>query len=326
MSHHAPLVWIEVGRKLPPHLIANMHLHQELLPSCQQVLLTDQTPTKRAISTLKSLGVSVIKIDSPNDYFSKKIRRSTSQLEFWINTTYRFIVLEEFMRSKKVSQVIHQESDNVILERDPLDQLFETPGWGLAYPLQAKEIGCASIFLVKELTTLIKFNTFVKNSWENVDQDDMKLLGEFSARKDVKILPSIPEFEYIFDAQTYGRFLLGTDARNNRNPFSKRGISDSREGSIDPGSEGITFELSKERTTLLVFRNSKVSKLVNIHIHSKRIPASRAALNRMISHDIKSMGTRTWVIGRIDLRVFSERLISWILRRILRKDRDIRLR
>lgn len=326
MNHHAPLVWIEVGRKLPPHLFANMRLHQELLPGCQQVLLTDQTPTKRVNSGLKSLGVSAIKMDSPNDYFSKKIRRSTSQLEFWINTTYRFIVLEEFMRSKKVSQVIHQESDNVILERDPLDQLFETPGWGLAYPLQAKEIGCASIFLVKELTTLIKFNTFVKNSWENVDQDDMKLLGEFSARKDVKILPSIPEFEYIFDAQTYGRFLLGTDARNNRNPFSKRGISDSREGSIDPGSEGITFELSKETTTLLVFRNSKVSKLVNIHIHSKRIPASRAALNRMISHDIKSMGTRTWVIGRIDLRVFSERLISWILRRILRKDRDIRLR
>jgi hypothetical protein len=326
MTHHAPLVWIEVGRKLPPHLIANMRLHQELLPSCQQVLLTDQTPTKRAISTLKSLGVSVIKIDSPNDYFSKKIRRSTSQLEFWINTTYRFIVLEDFMRSKKVSQVIHQESDNVILERDPLDQLFETPGWGLAYPLQAKEIGCASIFLVKELTSLIKFNTFVKNSWEKVDQDDMKLLGEFSARKDVKILPSIPEFDYIFDAQTYGRYLLGTDARNNRNPFSRRGISDSREGSIDPGHERITFELSKERTTLLVFRNSKVSKLVNIHIHSKRIPASRAALNRMISHDIKSMGTRTWVIGRIDLRVFSERLISWILRRILRKDRDIRLR
>ena len=326
MNHHAPLVWIEVGRKLPPHLIANMRLHQELLPSCQQVLLTDQTPTKRVNSRLKSLGVSVIKIDSPSDYFSKKIRRSTSQLEFWINTTYRFIVLEEFMRSKKVSQVIHQESDNVILERDPLDQLFEIPGWGLAYPLQAKEIGCASIFLVKELTTLIKFNTFVKNSWEKVDQDDMKLLGEFSSRKYVKILPSIPEFEYIFDAQTYGRFLLGTDARNNRNPFSKRGISDSREGSIDPGSEGITFELSKETTTLLVFRNSKVSKLVNIHIHSKRIPASRAALNRMISHDIKSMGTRTWVIGRIDLRVFSERLISWILRRILRKDRDIRLR
>ena len=326
MTHHTPLVWIEVGRKLPPHLIANMCLHQELLPSCQQVLLTDQTLTKRVNSRLKSLGVSVIKIDSPNDYFSKKIRRSTSQLEFWINTTYRFIVLEEFMRSKKVNQVIHQESDNVILERDPLEQLFETPGWGLAYPLQAKEIGCASIFLVRELTSLIKFNTFIKNSWDKVDQDDMKLLGEFSARKDVKILPSIPEFDYIFDAQTYGRYLLGTDARNNRNPFSRRGISDSREGSIDPGREGITFELSKERTTLLVFRNSKVSKLVNIHIHSKRIPASRAALNRMISHDIKSMGTRTWVIGRIDFRVFSERLISWTLRRILRKDKDIRLR
>lgn len=326
MTRDIPLVWIEVGRKLPPHLIANLCLHQELLPNCQQVLLTDQTPTERVSLRLKSLGVNVIKIESPNDYFSKKIRRSTSQLEFWINTTYRFIVLEEFMRSKKVNQVIHQESDNVILERDPLEQLFETPGWGLAYPLQAKEIGCASIFLVRELTSLIKFNTFIKNSWDKVDQDDMKLLGEFSARKDVKILPSIPDFEYIFDAQTYGRYLLGTDARNNRNPFSRRGISDSRIGAIDPSREGINFELSKGRTTLLVCRNSKVSKLVNIHIHSKRIPASRAALYRMISHDIKSIGSRSWVIGRIDFRVFSERLISWTLRRILRKDKDIRLR
>jgi hypothetical protein len=154
----------------------------------------------------------------------------------------------------------------------------------------------------------------------------MKLLGEFSAREDVKILPSIPDFEYIFDAQTYGRYLLGTDARNNRNPFSRRGISDSRIGSIDPTREGITFELSNGRTTLLVCRNSKVSKLVNIHIHSKRIPASRAALYRMMSHDIESIGSRSWVIGRIDFRVLSERLISWTLRRILRKNKDIRLR
>ena len=326
MTHHIPLVWIEVGRKLPPHLIANMRLHQELLPSCQQILLADQNPTEKMSSRLKALGVIVLKIDSPKDYFANKTIRSTGQLDFWINTTYRFIVLEEFMRSKKVSQVIHQESDDVILERDPLDQLFETPGWGLAYPLQAKETGCASIFLVKELATLVEFNNFAKNSWEKVDQDDMKLLGEFSSRRDVKILPSIPDFEYIFDAQTYGRFLLGTDARNNRYPFSRRGISDSRIGSINVGSEGITFELSEERTTLLVCRNSKVSKLVNIHIHSKRIPDSRAALNRLISNDIKSIGTRSWVIGRIDFRVFSERLISWTLRRILWKNKDIRLR
>lgn len=326
MSPCLPIIWIEVGRKLPPHLISNMRLHRELLPQHQQILLTDQVLTRKIISTLESIGVKAINIDSPRDYFSQKIKRSTGQLEFWINTTYRFLVLEEFMKSRHVSQVIHQESDNVILEPDALTKLFDTSDWGLAFPLQAKEIGCASIFLVHNLESLIDFNSFVKNSWDTVDQDDMKLLGEFSSRKDVRILPSMPESEYIFDPQTYGRYLIGTDARNNRLPFSKRGISDFRMGAVNIESEGITFQLAKSTRSLLVSRDLKVSKLVNIHIHSKRIPSSQAALHKLIRRDIKSIGTRRWSIGRIDFRVFGERLLSWISRKLLWQRRDIRLR
>jgi hypothetical protein len=100
----------------------------------------------------------------------------------------------------------------------------------MAYPLQATEVGCASILLLRKL-------------------------GLFGQDREVAILPSSGPHKDLFDPQTYGRFLFGTDARNMRWPFSRRGIVDHRLGAVNPND--LEFKLDE--------------KDVNLEIKAKRL-------------------------------------------------------
>ena len=68
-------------------------------------------------------------------------------------------------------------------------------------------------------------------------------------------------------------------------------------------------------------------ELVNIHMHSKRIPKSYKTLERMIMRDSRGRVNPLWRLGAFDKLVFAERLASFLNRRILRKKHfEFRLR
>ena len=320
-----PIVWIELGRKLPPHLRANIQLHKAMHPHLEQILITDQKVSRKLRKVCKIIQSEDLLPYIVEDELESNINRSTQQREFWVNTTRRFLFLEGFVKQSGVSQSVHLESDNVLLISEIFDSAFDDSSWGMAYPMQADGIGCASILLVNGIETLHDFNAFVIKSWNEKDQDDMRLLGLFAKSLSVQVLNSFPETDFVFDPQTFGRFLLGTDARNMRFPFARRGIQDSRSGAIDI-SRGITFKYSEEIRRISVRSQFKESQLANIHIHSKRVPKSASRLFRMIARDIGNMGTQNWYRGVLDWRVFLERSLSWLSRNILRRGKEIRLR
>lgn len=320
-----PIVWIELGRKLPPHLRANIQLHKAMHPHLEQILITDQKVSRKLRKICKIIQSEDLLPYLAEDELESNINRSTQQREFWVNTTRRFLVLEGFIKQSGVSQLVHLESDNVLLISSIFDSVFDDSGWGMAYPMQADGIGCASILLVDGIETLHEFNGLVIKQWNEKNQDDMRLLGLFSNNPRVQVLNSFPETDFVFDPQTFGRFLLGTDARNMRFPFARRGIQDSRSGAIDI-VRSITFKYSEEIRRVLVRSQFKESQLANIHIHSKRVPKSAFRLFRMIARDIENMDTKNWYRGVLDWRVFLERSLSWLSRNILRSGKEIRLR
>jgi hypothetical protein len=174
--------------------------------------------------------------------------------------------------------------------------------------------------------TFTKFVELLEESWSERDQDDMKLLGLFGQDREVAVLPSSGPHKDLFDAQTYGRFLFGTDARNMRWPFSRRGIVDHRLGAVNPND--FEFKLDEEDGNLEFKVKAKnfESTLANLHIHSKRVPSTKAKFEKFLSKEIKAKRTRLWTVGRLDMRVFKERLLSWICRYIFRKKVEIRPR
>ena len=321
------IVWVEIGRKLPRHLINNIYLHRELYPELHQILVTDADDTRKVIEQCEIIHTSELAgFHKDIKELENRIQRSTKQLDFWINTTARFLALKYLLNIRREFDFIHLESDCVLLSYDAVRKQFNGANWGMAYPLQATGVGCASILLLRKPETLSRFINLVGTYWSEKNQDDMQLLGLFTRDSEVLILPSFGPHEDLFDAQTYGRFLFGTDARNMRWPFSRRGIVDYRLGAVNPNKCKFTLDERDYHLEIKVTEKNVEHRLVNIHIHSKRVPKTKAKFEKFLSKEVNAKRTRLWTVGRLDIRVFKERVLSWIYRKVFRIKVEIRLR
>jgi hypothetical protein len=226
-------------------------------------------------------------------------------------------------------KIIHLESDCLLLTTDYLRELFSEDDWGIKYTKQVDGAGCASILVVNKVQALQEFNSYVLRNWQKQDATDMTLLGNYALdKKDANYLPSGDEVnsKIVFDAGTIGRYFLGTDARNNRYPFSRRGLTDSSAGSFNPTSYNAAF---LDSGTFLIHQidSNKSLQLGCIHVHSKRIPKRYQKLvNRLIRESNSNRG-RFWRLGRLDFTVASERILSKLSKVMPRtSNSDIRLR
>jgi len=328
MLDNVKIVWVEIGRKLPRHLINNVKLHKELYPKINQVLVTDTIDletldNKIEVVNIRNLG----DVDERIEQLSNSLNRTTLQREFWLNTTSRFLALESLLKESE-SDIIHLESDCILLSASDVLKVFTSFDFEMAYPAQADGIGCASILLLKKGRTLEKFTEFIFDNWSQENQDDMNLLGSFSTQEKVLMLPSSPSEKLIFDPQIYGRYLVGTDARNIRFPFSRRGLLDLRLGAPNPSTFEFSFATYGEEFHLSVHSGATRSRLMNIHLHSKRIPVDRRRLIRLLEREVR-LSRRPgpfWRIGRLDRKILLERIYSSILRRIFKREGNVRLR
>lgn len=319
------IVWVEVGRALPRYAARNIVLTAKNHPFLEQILVTDSTANLKHAKIVRTQQIEESKLTQQFNSIRKEW--TFKQRYFWQGTTARFFHLYDVMKSLNIENALHLETDCVLLAPESLNSIIRDTQIGLAYPLQAQEIGCASIFYVRNHEALKQFLEFIIENWHREGVDDMTLLGEYSKQSDVKILPSNFEqgknmSEYLFDAQSVGKFFLGTDARNCRLPFSRRGLGDSRAGSMtdDLLRTDLHWHVSRESKRLEL--NVQVSeldwKIANVHIHSKFI--SRFSFIMQIAFKLSFGSNRSWYwsLGFIDVTVLAERAVSSIARRVLR--------
>lgn len=319
------IVWIEVGRRLPRYAIRNMSLTAKSHPSLEQILFTDTSANLKFAKTLRTIDIA--ESDLTKQFHAIKKEWAFKQQYFWHGTTARFFYLYDVMKALNITNVLHLETDCVLLAPEALNSIYMDNQIGLAYPLQAQEIGCASIFYVRNHESLQFFLKFIIENWHRNDVDDMILLGEYSKENDVKVLPSrIIEDQdvsgYLFDAQSVGKFFLGTDARNCRIPFSRRGIGDNRVGSMtgDLLRRDLNWRVSREsrRLALTAQGPGPKFKFANIHIHSKVISGSPLLMEIAFRLSFRRNRNWFWKLGFIDLAVFAERALSFVARRVFR--------
>ena len=321
------IVWVEVGRRLPRYAARNIVLTAKNHPSLEQIMVTDSVTNLKHAKMVRTQEIE--KSSLTLQFHSIRKEWAFKQQYFWQGTTARFFHLYDVMKALNIENVLHLETDCVLLEPESLDSISRSTHIDLAYPLQAQGIGCASIFYIRNHEALGQFLEFIIKNWHRQDVDDMTLLGDYSNRSDVKILPSKfedgqKESDYLFDAQSVGKFFLGTDARNCRLPFSKRGLGDSRAGSVtdDFISKDLIWNIpcKSKRLELSLQRSGSgsKSKFANVHVHSKFI--SRSSLRMKIIFKLSFGRNRNWFwrIGFIDVAVLTERAASFIARRVLR--------
>jgi hypothetical protein len=313
------IVWIEIGRPVSKYLRNNILLNQEMFPNLKRTLVVDRP------YSLENCDVNIVRSRVEDRYRDFKVdlfkkTPNIAQQDFWLGTSYRFFALLDYVQSFQVDSLVHLESDSILLNNGNISQLLFDESWKLAYPMQAEGIGCASIFMVRNADSLEDLCRFMIKEVKSGFVDDMTLLGRYAVQnQSVRRLPTSfhTKSNFIYDAQSVGRFYLGTDARNSRIPFSTRGLIDARKGSISDELREMKLRFKQENSREIVLGSNRgESVLVNLHIHSKRVPRTSRKLVKMIQRDIDSKRSILWRIGHFDSYIFAERLLDFVSRRI----------
>lgn len=331
-NHSIPLVFVETGRRPSRYLVNNLNIVRNRFPNRKIILIL----SKAYLSEIHVPGIEkvaeedIIKNSMLLKFESIQKNWSGLQKNYWTNTTKRFFILGMYMDQYQLDQAVHLESDSILLSDKWLNKEFQKIDWGIKYPKQHDSYGCASIFIINNLETLNRFLEFILQNWIRGEITDMNLLGEFvEIEKNASFLPSSnlisSSSTHIYDAVSIGYFFLGSDARNQRLPFSARGRRDMSAGAMALDKPEI--RLNSQGVLLYKDTGTPEMELVNIHMHSKRIPRSYKALEKMILRDSRGRSKFFWRLGAFDKLVFAERLTSFLNRRILRKKHfEFRLR
>lgn len=328
-SIQVPFVWTEIGRKPGKYVLNAIKINAELFPNQPRFLII----SKEFAGNIKFSECEIIyeenlaSTENSMQFKNTPKNWSWSQTNYWTNTTRRFFVLEQFLKSFEFKQLIHLESDTVLLDKKYIDDLFKDSSWGIKYTKQDSNTGCASVFLVNSIENLVELNRFILENWQKPSSTDMTLLSDYRNLKSTNsFLPSgdLIDANIVFDAGTIGRFYLGGDARNNRIPFSTRGLLPNTAQFFNPS--GYRAE-SNGRDVKLIDSNGKSLSLACVHIHSKRVPRNVSLLIKSIVNESNSKRNILWKLGTIDFGVIRERIKSFLQRRLLRnKTADPRVR
>jgi hypothetical protein len=324
MKTRTSLVWFEAGRPMPRYAYRNFELTHKLHENLEQFLLTDSKKEFGGIHTIQLAELP----KSPETEEFEGIRKEWKhkQAYFWNNTTARFFYIYDLILTGQVSEVLHLESDTVLLSQHTLLFLESNPQIKFSFPMQANGIGCGSIMYIRDVELYRKFLLYILKNWRRSDVDDMKLLGEFAIHEKIFNLPTKVEKKtqinsLLFDAGSIGQHFIGSDARNSRLPFSKRGSLDTREGSISELLESDNFNFKTHFFTKglkVTLRGSSVS-LANVHIHSKFISSSIFRMKILFLFSFVFRIPILWKLGHLDKIVLAERFVSFYRRRILKR-------
>jgi hypothetical protein len=331
MSNETPLIWTEIGRKPGKYVLNAIAIHKELFPSNPRFLIVSKEYAKKYNSSLLTLLTEDdIKINENTIKFnSLKKAWSYQHVTYWINTTKRFFIIEDFMTQLQYKKAIHLESDCLLLNIDYINNLLTDDNWGIKYTKHDNFSGCASTFVINNIQNLQNFNSFVIENWKRKNITDMVLLHEYSLlNKNSNYLPSdnLNNSSVMYDSVSVGRYFLGRDARNSRFPFSTRGTFDVSPGAFNPS----LFKFVKNGNKILLANIENPDANLDlgcIHVHSKRIPKNYRQLVKILIKDGTSKRGFFWRLGRLDFTVVGERVATKIHKLLFfTKRNDLRFR
>ena len=202
---------------------------------------------------------------------------------FWIKTTERFFVLEQFMRKFSYESIFHAELDNLVFNISLLGANLDLVGSGLFCPRDSIARGIASLIYVNNIDALVELSQEAVNS-SNAGLNDMELFGKLlQSSKYYFGLPTEaafntessgywnyvkPDISYgIFDSAAIGQFLFGIDPKNIKGPLYN-GFENENKG-YDLWRLKYSIDIEKGIASITNKDTSESKNLYNIHVHSK---------------------------------------------------------
>lgn len=203
---------------------------------------------------------------------------------FWVSTTSRFFYIYAVTKLFHLKNVFHIEND--IMLYVPFKDIFDetickdpTKTWMVQ---DAPNRVVPSILFFPNMDNLKKLVEFItqQHNITNRFQNDMDILGKFPEKECFPLCDN----SIVYDGAAIGQYLGGIDLRNviqnpnDMNYYNNKTIGFINETCVFKPNTCIftrknivTDEHHGNLKTILLFRNQQVSRVANLHIHSKQL-------------------------------------------------------
>jgi len=284
------IVLVYLGTRAPAYVYDNLSNLKKCFPDRKIVFISD---SKESINRGKKIGIDCWLYDE-DKLENDRLKESSSlpmgfRKGFWFSTTSRFFALAAFAKENPDSQILQFESDVWIAPNFPFIKFEELkPEIDVAFPLETQRTGAASVLYIRDSDAADLFALKVRQEMStNKSATDMNILGNLYKSDDLRclVLPTLPlnskgmnpendpeiqllisegtnYFGGVFDAVTYGLYLMGEDARNHRGKLYRYRRQDSHLVHCDK------MKFHADSTGLYIEDGIRIP-LYCLHIHSK---------------------------------------------------------
>jgi hypothetical protein len=319
MQREIALAYVHIGDELPKCLLDSLYqtllvnnyktkiyvilsdgLIQEFKSIIKQFNLTDYTNSEYYYNNLvETIPLSLLEMNCVNnsnfntykDIINTRFKDySVFRNGFWISTTSRFYYLSVFMNIFQVENVFHIENDIMIY--NSFDSLYNEIC--KVYSLQKIQKICMikdsdtrvipSLMFFPCSVDLDNLTQFITNELMNSDKfmNDMDILGKYTNRYVLPILPDKSSEKTIFDGAALGQYLGGVDYRNLPDKNELTMYNNPSRGFVNETAiiKPNLYNFLKSRVVLdhlcvpikiPIIYSDKIYKIANLHIHSKQL-------------------------------------------------------
>ncbi|KKP29172.1 MAG: hypothetical protein UR12_C0013G0002 [candidate division TM6 bacterium GW2011_GWF2_30_66] len=296
------IIFIHLGASIPSYITHAIKQAKLFNKKCNIYLLTDNTSILASIEKIPEaniINIAKIPISAYYKEFEQKTTLDKNSREgFWLNASKRFLVLHDFIKHRKLTNVFHIEYDTMLYANlEELMPIFTKnyPNMAAVFDNDDRCIPCF-VYIKDELSSEKIAACFTKNAVSG--KNDMEILAilkkEFpSFISNLPIITPdyinivglksqsgkttktpfiysnhIDEFNSIFDAAALGQFLGGIDPRNGN---SKPGFIN-ESCLFNPSLLNFSWEKDNHNRDIphATFANKKY-KINTLHIHSKKL-------------------------------------------------------
>lgn len=253
-----------------------------------------QNSVKR-ISNTELINIKELRKTENHLYFTKHQSLDDNfRNGFWVSAVERFFLIENFLNTYDIKNIIQVETDNLIYTnyQKIFDTLKKISNFSII--LDHKNRCIPSIVYLKNKSSIESFNRFYNTNCLSKKLNDMEALALFYKKQKNKLLinnlPITPpkaqfrilklihnisyynnfnHFKGIFDAAAFGQYLGGVDPRN----IKGNTVGFINETSVvKPNRFKITWEKddSKRKIPFIHYKEKKYP-IFNLHIHSKNL-------------------------------------------------------
>ena len=293
-----PIVFIHIWRSPPPWM-------REAVKQAR--LWNPDAPIVCISSVVEDYGVGEEWIaieDIPESDIHRRfqettlLRKDDNMDGFWRWTTERMFVLEDWMRWKGVDECFHLENDNMLYENISrvVPLLRETsPGLSTTFQGQGSKMDtlrtCFSVLYCRSIEALRDFNFYLAAAPSSVDEmtrgglywDTNEDTCSYLATAPVGVVLKSEKYRHwiedarfselgvIFDSTTHGQYLGGVDPNRHAENTAPGFLNPDCDFRADQYQYTWVKDEAGRRYPVIQDSNGKPWKIMNIHLHCKRL-------------------------------------------------------